>query len=642
MRSSIARDLLILFALTVAVRAPFLDEAVQGDDVYYLLIAENARVDPWHPVQMGFRLQGETVWAAGHTRPPGNAYLLAALLAAFDGVREEAFHAVYAMFSLLALVGAYFLARRFTERPLVATLCVAATPAFLVNGNKLESDLPMLAFLTLGAALLVHRRFAGAAIALAVAAFFGYQTAFLLPVFAVWVWREARRSPLAWAALAVGPALLAGWQLFERAASGAAPAETLAAYFGSYGLLAVERKLRSTQSLLGHLGMMVSPLILIPAFARTAKFELAAAAAAAAAQALLLEGYSPSERTLFFLAAWTGLALLFHAARNVTRLPALWTLFFFVAAIAVFYAGSARYLLPIAPALGVIVANMRVSRALLTIGLAANFTLGLGLAAAERRDANAYREIAKQAAVLAKGRRVWSNAEWGLRYYLGAFAGGDSLLMQQNIPSGSMIVESSLAATIPYRVEGSRRDLLSTEIETAALPFRTIGPGSHTGYSSSEFGVLPFGILPGSVDRVTIREVGRPQPTLSYLKMDDPAADEHLLGGFYPSDGAEWRWMGPEAAALLKASDQPSEFVMRFHIPENAPARHVEIEINGDRAVSQDYQATGGYELRTPVHVAPGAPVRVVLRASPSFTPPGDGRDLAIVVIGFGFEPKIR
>ena len=50
---------------------------MQGDDVYYLLIAENARVDPAHAMQFGFRLQGETVWAAGHTRPPGNAYLLA-------------------------------------------------------------------------------------------------------------------------------------------------------------------------------------------------------------------------------------------------------------------------------------------------------------------------------------------------------------------------------------------------------------------------------------------------------------------------------------------------------------------------------------------------------------------------------------
>jgi hypothetical protein len=591
-------------------------------------------------MQMGFRLQGETVWAAGHTRPPGNAYLLAGLLTAMGGMQEEAFHAVYALFSLLALIGAYFLALRFTEHPLAATLLVAATPAFLVNGNKLESDLPMLAFLTVGAALLVHRRFAAAAVALAIAAFFGYQTAFVLPVLAVWVWREARRSPGAWIALALGPILLIAWQLYERAASGAAPAETLAGYFGSYGLLALERKVRSMQALLGHLGLMASPLILIPAFLRAAKAELAVAALGAGAQALLLDGYSVRERALFFIAAWAGLALLFHAARKMRQLPALWIVFFFLVAIGVFYAGSARYLLPIAPALGVLVANLRVPRGWLAAGLAANFALGLALAAAERRDANAYRDIAKEAAVLAKGRRVWSNAEWGLRYYLAEFAGADSLLLQQKVPAGAVIVESSLAAAVPYRAEGSRRELLQTAIATDDLPLRTIGPGSHAGYSSSEFGVLPFGIEPGPIDTVTVREVGRPEPTLSFLKMDDPAADEHLLGGFYPSDGAEWRWMGPEGAALLVAPERPAEFVMNFHIPENAPARRVEVEVDGKLVVEHDYETTGGFELRAPVELKPGAAVRVVIRASPSYSPPGDGRDLAIVMIGFGFEPQ--
>ena len=79
------RDLLLLTIAVVLLRLPFLNQAVQGDDVYYLLIARNAQVDPLHPMQMGFRLQGELVWAAGHTRPPFNAYVLAGLLAVFGG-----------------------------------------------------------------------------------------------------------------------------------------------------------------------------------------------------------------------------------------------------------------------------------------------------------------------------------------------------------------------------------------------------------------------------------------------------------------------------------------------------------------------------------------------------------------------------
>ena len=51
------RDLLLLTIAVVLLRLPFLNQAVQGDDVYYLLIARNAQVDPLHPMQMGFRLQ---------------------------------------------------------------------------------------------------------------------------------------------------------------------------------------------------------------------------------------------------------------------------------------------------------------------------------------------------------------------------------------------------------------------------------------------------------------------------------------------------------------------------------------------------------------------------------------------------------
>ncbi|MEZ5367059.1 MAG: hypothetical protein R2748_33170, partial [Bryobacterales bacterium] len=593
-------------------------------------------------------LQGETVWAAGHTRPPGNAYLLAGLLSAFGGMRETAFHAVSARFSVITLWGCYFLARKFTDRPLVAGLCVAAAPPFLVNGNKLESDLPMLALLAAGAALLAHRRFGLAALALAAGCFFGYQAVFLLPIFAIWVWLEARRNVWAWSALAAGPVLLAAWQLYERAAAGTAPAETLAGYFTSYGLLALERKWRSIQALQAHLGLMVSPLLVSAALWRQGRAELAAGVAAGVLQATLLTDYGLAERALFAVTAGGGVAVLLWCARyaigvlpKAQAIPALWSVCFFLAATAVFYAGSARYLLPLAPAVGIIIANWGLSRGWLAAGLALNFAMGLSLATVEYSQANTYRAIAKEVASLSQGRRVYSNAEWGLRYYLGKLAGSEPLLAQQTTPSGSLIVESALAAAIPYRVDGVRRRSLEEKI-ASSFPLRTIGPGSHAGYSSSEFGVLPFAIHPGAFDTVTVYEAGRAEPTLSYLKMDDPRADEHLLGGFYPSDGAEWRWMGPEGAALVVKPADATAFEVRFHIPDGDPVRHLEVLADGHLLGAEDYEATGGFTFRAPAAAAgrAGEPVRIVIRASPSYTPPGDGRDLSIVMIAFGFTTE--
>ncbi len=632
------RDLALLFLLVLAIRLPFVEQPVQGDDVYYLLIAENARVDPAHAMQFGFRLQGETVWAAGHTRPPGNAYLLAALLTLFGGVREVPFHLFYSGFSLLAVAGMYFLARRFTEKAFEATLIFAAVPAFVVNGGKLESDIPMLALWTVGAACFVHRRYAAAGVALAAAATFGYQLVFCLPILALWLWREDRGRLDAWLALTAGPALLAGWQVSERLSAGAAPAESLAGYADSYDLLAFERKWRSTLALQAHLGWMASPLLLL-GWLRSRRIALIAGLAIAAAEALTLEGYSAGELAFFIVSAGLGLGLVLAAARESIRnrcWPAAWLVLFFLAAVGLFYAGSARYLLPLAPAVALLLADRLPSKPWFAVAMALQLALGTALAESERRYAEGYRQFAQDLEPLAGSARIWSNAEWGLRYYLGRI-GGDPLLRDQSVPAGAIVVESNLSGRVNYGVEGSRQELLRAEVGPGAVPLRTIGRGSHAGYSSSEFGVLPFGLGGGSIDTVSAWLVGRPDPTLSYLTLGEPETDAHLLAGFYPSDGAAWRWMGPRASAVLLAPADAETFELNLHIPEQAAARRVSVEINGRRVAEQEYAATGGFVLTAPVEVEAG-PVRIVIAASPSYSPPGDGRELTIVVNAFGFR----
>ena len=64
----------------------------------------------------------------------------------FGDVKEVPFHAAYIVFSLIAVWAMWSLARRFSERPLWATLLFIAVPAFVVNGSSLEADLPFLAF----------------------------------------------------------------------------------------------------------------------------------------------------------------------------------------------------------------------------------------------------------------------------------------------------------------------------------------------------------------------------------------------------------------------------------------------------------------------------------------------------------------
>ena len=640
------RDLLLLTIAVVLLRLPFLSQAVQGDDVYYLLIARNAQVDPLHPMQMGFRLQGELVWAAGHTRPPLNAYMLAGLLALFGEVKELYFHLFYIAFSLAAVISMYFLARRFTTRPFLASLLLLSVPSFVVNGNKLEADLPLLAFWLGGFALFVCGKLLLAAVMLAAAGLCAYQAMFAVPILAYYAWIADRRNLRRWLAVGAAPLALGAWQVFEFTAAGTAPAAVLAGYFHTYDLLALSRRFHSSLALVGHLGWIISPVLILAACRRGTKPSLFVGAAygAAAAVVFLLTGYTIGQRLFLALALGTGLLLLLNTSRTwwksasmEERFLSVWILLYFAGSIAVFYAGSARYLLPLAAPVVFLTIRRIESRMFLGIFTAVHLAVGVALAAAENHYVEQYREFAQRLAPMVESTRLWSNAEWGLRYYLGEL-GSEPLLHDQTLRAGDVVVTSELAATIPFRATDPKLELLQADIAVGPLPLQTIGLESRSGYSSSEFGILPFDWGYGSIDRVAAYKIGYTEPTAGYLRMDSPEAEAHLLSGFYRLEAANWRWMAKQGSASLLVPEDSGEFELVFHIPETAPARRVAVELDGETLADKRYSETGSHVLTGPVDLAAGRSVRVTISVDESFQPPGDSRNLGIVVISFGFK----
>ena len=65
----------------LALRLPFLQQAIQGDDVFYLYGAERALIDPLHPTHVSFAFMGRMVDMRGHPHPPFDVWYLGALLA---------------------------------------------------------------------------------------------------------------------------------------------------------------------------------------------------------------------------------------------------------------------------------------------------------------------------------------------------------------------------------------------------------------------------------------------------------------------------------------------------------------------------------------------------------------------------------
>src|ERR1035438_5078875 len=89
------KGLLLSLAVVVAIRVPFLNQAIQGDDHIYLTEAAHAQVDPLHPKHTSYVFRGEVDDLRGQPHPPLDGLVLAGLVAIFGEVREVPFHAAY-------------------------------------------------------------------------------------------------------------------------------------------------------------------------------------------------------------------------------------------------------------------------------------------------------------------------------------------------------------------------------------------------------------------------------------------------------------------------------------------------------------------------------------------------------------------
>ena len=387
----------LLIAAVLALRLPFLQQPIQGDDPYYLYGAEHAQIEPLHPNHARYLFQGDLVDMRGHPHPPLNSWMLGALLAALGDVREAPFRFAYSLFSLIAALAMYSLARRFCDRPLLATLLFLAVPAFVVNGNSLEADVPLLALRLAAVACFVravdlHKSetrsgaaLAGAVVAGVLAGLCAYQAVFLAPILALYLWPR-REWRMAWIAVLAAPAALTVWQLWERASSGAMPATVLAGYMQTYALQALVSKTRNAAALVVHAGWIVSPLIVMAAFGRR-RWPVAVAAGAAALAALY--DFNP----LFWISVGCGVLVLLHSVMQRDFLGE-WIAMFFAGAVVVFFAGSARYLLPMAAPVAIL-AVRAVSSRVLWIGFALQMALSIALAGANYQHWNGYREFAR-------------------------------------------------------------------------------------------------------------------------------------------------------------------------------------------------------------------------------------------------------
>ncbi|MDP8979171.1 MAG: glycosyltransferase family 39 protein [Acidobacteriota bacterium] len=622
------KQILAVTLLVLALRLPFLNQAIQGDDVYYLYGAQHAQIDPLHPNHARYVFLGDMVDMRGHPHPPLNAWFLGAVLALAGDIREPAFHAAYILFSLIAAFSALALARRFTTRPLAATLLFLVTPTFVVNGNSLESDLPFVAFWLASIALFVYavdRRslpwLAASCAAMAFAALAAYQSIVMVPILLLY----GRKWRPSWIAAFTAPALLIAWQLWERSTTGAMPATVLAGYMQSYGLQALAQKVKSAMALTGHLGWLVFPILTLLAFRRRWWILLAGIPFAFV-----------DANPLFWLSVGVGVLVLAAACERWREFPAAWLLLFFASALVLFFAGSARYLLPIALPVAILVARELPSRWLYA-GAACELVLSVGLAIVNYQHWDGYRTFARSLAHQMETRRVWVNGEWGLRYYLES-EGALPLLRGQALHPGELVVSSSLAFPVAVSGGGGILAPLSASETRPSIPLRIAGLGAKSGYSTTLFGLRPFDVSAGPIDRLRAEVFSEREPRLEDVPMNAPQASEQIVSGIYDLEDGQWRWMSAKAVLLLKSPAQPKRLTVRLVIPDAAPGRTVTVSLDGKQVLQETFPKSGAYTLTSAALRPEGSSAIASIAIDKTFSVPGDRRELGAILAQVGFR----
>ena len=630
------RELLIVVLLVLAVRLPFLNQAVQGDDVYYFAGAAHAQIDPLHPGHARYVFLGDEVDMRGHPHPPLNSWILGGLIAAFGGVREVPFHAVYIVFSLVAALAMFALARRFLpDRALAATLLFVLAPAFVVNGNSFEADLPFLAFWMGGMARFVAavdgrqpKRLAASCLALALASLAAYQAIAAIPILWLYVWRTKRDWKPAWVAALTPAVVLAAWQGYERLSTGALPAAVLAGYFQTYNLQALSAKLLNAAALTVHTGWLVFPLLAAIAFRSLWPLGLAAAGA----------GLFIDRSPLFWIPFACGVMVMAWCIRNRRDFLAQWVLVFFAASLILFFAGSARYLLPMAAPVALLAAREAWRSKLIAACAVCQGLLSLGLAWENYQFWDGYRQFVSALAPRIREKRTWINGEWGLRFYAEQ-EGGLPLRRGMAVRPGDLVIASRLAYPIPFTAGGGQLAMLNEWAIRPALPLRLIGLDARSGYSTATQGLRAFDWSPAPVDRVTASVVVQRQPALAYLPMNAPEAERQILGGVFELESGQWRWMSERASLLLKPPATPGLLRADLFIPDSAPARRVRLELDGKTVADRTFDKPGRYEVvSAEPAAAAGDSATLTISVDRTFSVPGDTRRLGIILTGAGWR----
>lgn len=556
-----------LALLACALLLPFNDKAFHIDDPLFVWIAQRVLR---HPLDFyGFDVNWFGWTQPMHTieqNPPLASYY-AALVGAVLGFGERAMHAAFLLPAVLLIVGTWRLARHFTSRPVTAAVIALAAPVVLVSSTTTMCDVPMVCAWTWAVVVWIegletssNTKLAAGALLVGVASLTKYYGACLVPLLALYTFARGPRRSALWLALPV--AMLAAYQAW-----------TIATY--GHGLLAQAAQYATEQRShdeSAHFVPLITGLaftggcmasVLFFAHRLWSKRVLAALAAIGVLCAALLAWHPPSyfaepplvsgtrgwilAQVALWCAVGAGVVELAIVDLRTHRdaqslLLGAWTIGTFAFACFVNWTVNARSILPMAPAVALLVArrlDARAARNALPSGdvstdassaasdasshapraasevrdrwrelapLVPAIVLALWIAWGDMQLAEAGRTAAREIAtrVPMSSEPVYFEGHWGFQQYFQELGGRALELKPLALAPGDIVV-------IPHNTAGAhplpakaREPVETIEIPLASFA-STMSVRTAAGFYAGNLGVLPFslGRAPTEVYEIT-------------------------------------------------------------------------------------------------------------------------------------------
>jgi len=553
-RREVQRDLALLLLAVILCSAPFLSQPFHMDDSFYMDMARNAQEKPFYPNDTPYIFEGRFLQDMGsHSHPPLQTYFLALLQRLFgeeEGV-EWIYHTAAVFFPLLAVISFYFLAARYVARPIWPAAALAVCPVFLVMSHTLMTDVPNLAFwLAALASFLWAAELARSilylpgSLFLFLAMFTSYQSVVLAPLLGFYLFRKRARAS-GWLALGAPLMLMGGWFFLNFLHYGRILLVDTVGYVQSRNALGWAELGTKLVALLEYQGwLLLFPVLLLYVLARDLRgrgFLLCTLGAVYLSQ-LVVPEYRIQDKAIFVTGLVAGLFISFrmvpHSVKTLvrtegerdddtaaTQLLGLWYLSGVAICLLIFTEGSARYILPLAPAVilfffqslerAEITEYRRESRRLLNSAMVASGTLvlslafGMILAHADLQFARVYPRTAYETARYVGGQETYYGGEWGFRYYHRRSGVRQLPLDESEIRGGDYIVRPKLA--LPYNLPDALESMTS-EVKTltfdVATPVRLLDRKTPAGFYSTGWGLIPFSF---SRDPLEVAEIAQVQ-----------------------------------------------------------------------------------------------------------------------------------